>query len=247
MTTGIPYALYSTSQPPHEAGTGTVVAVSSTTLTILARGISFPAAYLESYANPVVGDLVKFSRQDASWVVDGKLAGVGTNQVFNFGFEQGAPATIPDGWILYSIAGAATAVGSVTGYAPEGVRELSVAAGGAAQDTYVYSQPISVVTGQQWAISALASANYPPATTPSATAQLYALWFANDTNLYPTTSAADTLVAQALNVGPDAAHSSVSGTVTVPAATSYLRVATRSVSAASIGVLWDAVIARRVG
>jgi len=234
----IPYAA--------EGGVGTVVAVSSTTLTILARGITFPAAYTRSYT-PVVGDLVYFNRQDASWIVIDALAGVGPNQVFNFSFEDGPPGTIPDGWFIANLSGAATATGVVTGYAPLGSRELSVNAGGAVQDTYVYSSPIPVAPGQTWAISALASATYPPATVPSADAALYALWFVNNTNLYPTTSAADTLVAQVNDVGPDASHSSVSGSVVVPAATNYLRVATRSMSAASISVLWDAVIARRIG
>lgn len=242
---GIPGAVGAVLPDAAEGGVGTVVAVSSTTLTILARGVTFPSAYLRQYT-PVVGDLVYFNRQGASWIALGALAGVGTNQVANFSFEDGAPNSLPNGWFLASIAGSATAIGAVTGFAPVGSRELSVAAGGASQDTYVYSSPISVAPGQQWALSALASAVYPPATSPSATASLYALWFANDTNLYPTTSAADTLVATAANVGPNAAHSSVSGTVTVPAATSYLRVATRSISAASISVLWDAVIARRV-
>lgn len=229
-----------------EGGVGTVVAVSSTTLTILARGVTFPAAYGRGYS-PVVGDLVYFNRQDSSWIVLDALAGVGPNQVFNFSFESGSPATVPDGWTVYNIAGAGTATSAITGYAPVGQRELSVAAGGGAQDTYVYSSPIPVVTGQTWAVSALASATYPPATAPSADAALYALWFANDTNLYPATSAADSLIAQVNDVGPDAAHSTVSGTVVVPAATAYLRVATRSISAASIAVLWDAVIARQIG
>ncbi len=228
-------------------GTGTVVAVSTTTLTLLARGVQFSAAYLASYGSPQVGDLVKFSRQDSTWCVDGKLAGVGPNEVFNFSFEDGGPGTVPDGWTVYNISGTGTATGAVTGFAPLGVRELSVSAGAAAQDTYVYSSPIPVVTGQQWAVSALASATYPSGATPTADAALYGLWFANSTNLYPTTSAADTLVAQVNDVGPDASHASVSGSVTVPAATTYMRVATRSISGASISMLWDAVIARRVG
>ncbi len=229
-----------------EGGVGTVVEVSSTTLTVLARGIAFPAAYTRSYS-PVVGDLVFFIRQDSSWIVIDAMAGVGTNQVFNFSFEAGGPGFIPDGWFLYNIAGAGTATGVITGYAPVGQRELAVAAGAGAQDTFVYSSPIAVVTGQQWAVSALASATYPAGALPTADAALYALWFVNDTNLYPTTSAADTLIAQVNDVGPDAAHSSVSGTVTVPAATNYMRVATRSISAASISVLWDAVVARQIG
>ena len=245
--TGIPTALFNTTPSSAEMGTGTVTGVTSTTLTVLARGVQFECAYLDSYLLPIVGDLVAFIRQDSTWLVLGRLAGVGPNMVENFSFELGGPGVIPTSWTQFQISGAGVATGVITGYAPDGVRELSVAAGGAAQDTYVYSAPISVVTGQQWAVSALTSAVYPSGATPTADAALYALWFANDTNLYPTTSAADTLISQINDVGPDASHASVSGQVTVPAATSFMRIATRSISAASISVLFDAVIARRIG
>lgn len=245
MTT-IPQAMLGAVPRSTEMGTGTVTAISATTLTVLARGVQFECAYLDRYT-PTVGDLVAFFRQDSTWLVADKLAGVGTNMIQNFSFELGGPNTIPTSWTQFQISGTGNATGVITGYAPDGVRELQVSAGNAAQDTYVYSAPISVLPGQTWAVSALASAVYPSGATPTADAALYGLWFANPTNLYPTTTSVDTLISQVNNVGPDALHSSVSGSVVVPGGAAYMRIATRSISAASISMLWDAVIARRIG
>lgn len=246
MTIMLPEAILGTRQIGSEMGTGTVVAVSSTTLQVLVRGTTITAAYVQSYTSPLAGDLVAFMRQDSTWLVLGRLAGVGANSVLNFSFEDdGETQSTPSNWNLANIAGAGTARPSLTGFAPAGSFELAVSSNGAAQDTYVYSNAIPVAPGQQWAISALASAVYPTATL-NATAAMYALWFVNSTNLYPTTSSADTLVAQAVNINAAPIHTSVSGTVTVPAATNFMRVATRSISPASEVVLFDVVIARRV-
>lgn len=241
---GIAGAYYEVTPRSCEMGRATVVAVSATTLTILTRGTSVEAAYLASYASPAVGDLVAFFRQDSTWLVPGRIAGVGSNEVDNFSFEDdGITGEVPSSWFLHQIAGATSAAAVSTGAAPAGLYELATIGGAAGQDVYVYSNPIPVTTGEQWAISGLASS-----TDATADAAIYALWFANDTNLYPTTTAADTLVAQVNNVGPLPVHSSVSGTVTVPGAgTEVMRVATRSISGASITMYWDALIARRVG
>jgi hypothetical protein len=242
----LPEAILGTRQLGAEMGTGTVVSVSATTLQVLARGTVIVAAYLARYVTPVVGDLVAFVRQDSTWLVLDRLAGVGANAVLNFSFEDdGDSPFVPSNWTLYNIAGVGTAHPSNTGFAPAGIFELAVSSNGAVQDTYVYSAPIPVAPGQQWALSALASAVYPTATL-NANAALYALWFANNTNLYPTTSSADTLVAQANNINAEPIHTSLSGTVTVPAATNFLRVATRAISPAAEVVLFDVVIARRV-
>lgn len=242
----LPEAILGTRQLGAEMGTGTVVSVSATTLQVLVRGTVIVAAYLARYITPVAGDLVAFVRQDSTWLVLDRLAGVGANAVLNFSFEDdGDSPFVPTNWTQYNIAGVGTAHPSLTGYAPAGLYELAVSSNGAPQDTYVYSAPIPVATGQQWALSALASAVYPTATL-NANAALYALWFVNNTNLYPTTSSADTLVAQANNINAAPIHTSLSGVVTVPAATNYMRVATRAISPAAEVVLFDVVIARRV-
>lgn len=229
-----------------ELANGTVTLVNANTLNVLVRGTTIQSAFIGTA--PPVGSLVALIRDRWTWLCLGALGGVSANRVQNFSFEDdGTILTVPSKWFLHQISGAGAPRTSQTGAAPEGLYELAVDAGIAAQDTYVYSSPISVVTGQQWSVSAFASAIYPPAAAITADAALYGLWFANDTNLYPTTSAADTLIAQANDIGPFPAHAAISGTVTVPAATTYMRVATRSLSAAGVTVLWDAVIARLIG
>lgn len=230
-----------------ELQTGTVTAVSATTLNVNIRGVTIKAAYLASYS-AVVGDLVAIARQDATHLVLGRLAGVGTNAVLNPSFEQdGAISGVPTSWNFSTLSGAPTVSVLQTGFAPDGLFELAVSAGAASQDSYVYSNPIAVSPGQQWAVSAFASAVYPSGAPQNATASLYGLWFADDTNLYPTTSSADTLIAQALNLSQAPVHASVSGNVTVPAGAAFMRVGLRSVSVAQIVMLWDLVTARRIG
>lgn len=246
MTT-VAEAIAQTTVRPAEMRLGTVTLVNTNSLQVLvAAGPSIQAAYLKGNT-PAVGDFVALIRQDATWLCLGALAGVGPNQVQNPSFEvDGAILTVPSKWFLAQLVGAGAPRVAQTGAAPDGLYELVVDANGATQDTYVYSSPISVAPGQQWSISGYTSATYPPGSPVTATGSLYALWFANDTNLYPTTSAADSLVATASNIGPFPFHNPVSGTVTVPAATTFMRVATRSGSAVSVSVEWDAVFARRI-
>lgn len=242
----LPEAIAAMQGPDVELATGTVTLVNANLLTVLVRGVNIQSAYVGTA--PEVGSLVALIRDRWTWLTLGQIGGVGLNEVLNFSFEaDGTILTVPSDWFLYQISGAGSARTAETGSAPDGLFELLVDAGAAAQDTYVYSSPISVVTGQQWSISAFASAAYPSGAPETSDAALYALWFANDTNLYPTTSAADSLVAQVNNLGPFPAHVSVAGTVVVPAATTYMRVATRSLSAAGATLIWDAVIARSIG
>jgi hypothetical protein len=72
-----------------------------------------------------------------------------------------------------------------------------------------------------------------------------ALWFANATNLYPTTSSADTLVTNDLDIPQYPPFRSLFQNVTVPAASPFMRVALRSTLAAGQGLVWDNVIARK--
>jgi hypothetical protein len=233
--------------PPTQFPTGTVTAVSSTALSVNVRGVTIQAAYLQGTVF-TVGDLVVLGRDDASWFVLGKQAGVGGNSVLNPSFEQdGVIAGTPTSWNFASLSGAPAVSVQATGYAVDGTYELVVAAGTATQDSYVYSNPIGVTTGQQWAVSAYATASYPVGAVANATAGVYALWFATDTNLYPTTSSADTLIGQVTNLSAAPVHASISGTVTVPAAAAYMRVALRSQSVASVALAWDLVTARRIG
>lgn len=248
MTT--PYDLAAAIQnvlPPEcEVMTGTVTLVNANLLTVLVRGTSIQAAYIGTAA-PALGTLVAVLRQDSTWLVLGPLGGVGPQQVLNPSFElDGVTVSTPSFWFVANIAGTGSAAAQKTGSAVDGSFELGVIAGGATQDTYVYSSPIAVAPGQIWSVSGFASATYPPATPFQADAALYGLWFANSTNLYPTTSAADTLIAQVNDLQPQPTHVSVAGNVTVPAATNFMRVATRSMSVAGVVMNWDAVFARRI-
>jgi hypothetical protein len=230
-----------------ELANGTVILVNANLLTVLVRGVTIQAAFVGD-TPPPEGSLVALIRDRWTWLCLGRLGGVGVNQVENFSFEDdGLILTTPSKWFLYQISGSGSASAAATGVAPAGTYELSVTAGGAAQDTYVYSSPISVVPGQQWSVSAFATAAYPSGAPITADAALYGLWFASSGSLYPATSAADTLISQTNDIGPFPTHVPVSGTVTVPAATTYMRIATRSLSAAGVTMYWDAVIARLIG
>lgn len=235
------------SQERHGKGrVGLVATVTSTSLTLLIGDSPVPSAYIDSYA-PQIGDLVAVLWQDSTLVTIGRLAGAGENLVVNPSFEDGGEnGGTPPSWFLAQLSGTATASTVDTGAAVSGTLELAVSSGAGASNTYVYSQPIPVTPGEQWALSGYTSAAYPSG-APTADAGLVALWFANDTNLYPTTAAADTVVATATDVGPLPTHASVSGTVTVPGAAAFMRVATRSTTAAAdITMYWDLITCRRV-
>lgn len=243
----LPDAVLSAIPRPAEFVTGEILAISTTTLTLLVRGVTITSAYVDTGVTLRVGDLVLAGRQDASWFTLGRLAGVGTNSVVNPSFEiDGTRSGTPTGWTTFAISGVATISTQQTGYAPSGLYELVVASGGVVTDTFVYSSPISVVPGQVWSLSALAAAIYPPGAPFDADIAIYALWFANDTNLYPTTSAPDTNVAQVNNIGPAPSHTSVSGNVTVPGGAVYMRVALRSILNVAITEVWDSVVSRRI-
>lgn len=247
--TGIAEAVLSAIPRPAEWWTGEVQTVSATTLTVLVRGTTVTAAYLDiPGASLSPGDLVLGARQDSSWFALWRLAGVGRNEIVNPSFEvDGEQTGTPTGWTTFVIAGAPVVSTQRTGYAPSGEFELAVSAGTAAQDTYVYSSPIAVTPGQTWAASAFATAVYPSGGTIDADVALYALWFANSTNLYPTTAAADTLIGQVNNIAGAPSQTSVSGTVTVPGGVAYMRIATRSITNAFRTIQWDSVVARRTG
>lgn len=246
---GTPAAIQETQPNDFEIVPGDVIARTATTMSVLVRGRTIDMAYIDlGAATPNAGDRVITGRNLASWFTIGRQAGVGSNQVSNFSFEQdGAITGTPSQWFLSNIAGTGTPSVLETAYAPAGRYEASLfASAGVAQDTLLYSAPISVATGQTWALSAYTAAVYPSGAALTATGALYGLWFANQTNLYPTTSAADTLVQSAtLSVGAPT-HFPISGTVTVPAATTFMRVGLRAGSAAGVSVLFDAVIARRL-
>lgn len=222
--------------------TGTVSSVSATTLNVIVGGTTITAAYLDSYA-PVVGDLVVVAKQDSSWVVLGRQAGVGPNLVENAGFEvDGETSGTPTDWFLYNEVGVATLQTLNVGTAPEGSFVLQINPDASARTTVIYSQPFGVEPGQQYAISAFAGG----VDADTGDVELHLLGFANNTDLMPTTTS-DVVAATVSNIPQPPPYTSISGTATVPAgATLFARVGLRSVLASGVGMQYDFVVARRI-
>lgn len=233
--------------PYAQLRTGTIVSFTANVAVVSVGGSQFEAAYVRG-AVLAAGDLVAVLRQDGSWFVLGAYAGVGPNllALANPSFENSLPGSFPASWFFANISGVGTPVVEENASAPDGDQVASVGSGdGLASNSYLYSQPIAVTTGDQFTLSAFAGGAYEPSDLHEADAAVVALWFANATNLYPTTSSADIVVATATDIVEAPPYTSVGGTVTAPV-TGYMRVALRSTVTATQRVLWDQVIARRI-
>lgn len=192
---------------------------------------------------PAAGTVVHLVRQDATWVAVGRIVGAGSNSVVNGGFEDQEPGGQPVHWVSYDISGVSSATVVDIDGAPEGDLAARVFTG-QASDHYLYSDPIPVNTGESWSISAFVGGDYAGG-PETGRARIDAMWFANSTDLFPTVSAASTNVADRLNVPQYPPFQVLSGTVTVPAATFFMRVALRSTLAAGQALVWDSVTTRR--
>lgn len=228
--------------------TGVVQLVDPMHAYVLVAETLIQAAYVRQ-SEPVVGDTVVVSRQGASWLVIGTTSVSGGNAVQNPSFELTDPGDLPTGWTLYNITNTSTAISvSYPERATDGSRLLEVAPDGVfTGQSFVYSQPISVVEAQVWELSAHVNGWYQnSAFADSADPGLYALWFDSVTDLYPTTISADTAVDTATNI-PDADFPMVlRGNATVPVNATFMRVGLRSAVAQYTALHWDQVTARRV-
>lgn len=205
------------------------------------------AAYVRQ-SEPVVGDLVAVMRQGASWFVAGTTSTTGGNLVENPSFEEFGDSLTPTDWTLYAVSGV-PAFRSIEApeLAVDGDRVLEVVgAPGAATTALAYSRAIAVGDGQVWEISAYADGHYPGDNPNTLDVNLYALWFANATDAYPTTSNADTLADSAVNIAETELMQIQRGTVTVPAGASFMRVGLRSAVSAYTAARWDFATARRI-
>lgn len=239
------YTLAAEDGPWSQLRTATVSSATANQAVIVAAGSSFSASFLEPY-QPAAGDLVAVLRQDASWVILGRIAGSGSNVVCNPSFEDSASGTFPTTWTAYDITGESAWSVAANAFAPDGDNVVSVSGdGGAATQAYLYSCAIPVAPGQVYQVSVYVGGSYDIDVPQTADAALFALWFAQDTDLYPTTSAADTSIATLNDVPGAPPFSTLSGQVTVPAATSYMRVALRSTLGPDQSLLWDFSLARR--
>jgi hypothetical protein len=227
--------------------TGTVVSWSPNLLEVSIGGTTYPAGFDrdKTYAP---GDLVVALGQIGSWVVLFALGGVGSNLLVNGNpsFEDSPPGSFPEDWFFSNISGTSIPVVEEQTGAPDGKQVASVTATtGAASVSYLYSQPINVNSGDQFAVSAFAGGGYEPTDAPEADAAVVALWFANDTNLYPTTSSADIVIASVTDLVEAPPYTSIGGTVTAPV-TGFMRIALRSGVKNTERVLWDQVIVREI-
>lgn len=232
-----------------ESRVGTVVSATPNSMFVDVGGTVISVGFLLPFTStavtpPAAGTVVQVIRQDASWVATGRLVGVGSNSILNPSFEDSGPGAQPVHWNSYNISGSSVASVIDIPNAPEGDLAVLVTSAQASVH-YLYSSPIPVNQGDVWSLSANVGGQY--ASLPyTADAAIVALWFANATNLYPTTSSADTLVTNDLDIPQYPPFRSLFQNVTVPAASPFMRVALRSTLAAGQGLVWDNVIARRV-
>jgi hypothetical protein len=240
-----PVALAAAPGPRAENRTGVVVgSASADTVTVVVAGTQIPARFLDDYF-PADGDLVSVMRQDSSWLVLGRIGGQGGNEVSGGSFEDDPIGMPPTDWTLYNLSSISVAIVSERADAPGGsqVARVFPVSGGLAE-SYLYSPPISVVPGEQWALGAFVGADYDPGATFDASASLVALWFANASDLYPTTVSADTTVATLAGVSQLPPFNGMSGIVNVPAGAAVMRVALRSSVSDLQALEWDLVTAR---
>lgn len=206
------------------------------------------AAYVRE-SEPEVGSTVAVMRQGASWFVIGTSSGSGGNLVENPSFEEIDSSLFPVSWTLYAISGVPSMQSVDVGedVAVEGSRVLEVVPDvGASSSNFVYSRPISVVPGQVWELSAYVNARYPGDNPNTLDVAVWGLWFANATDLYPTTSAADIQADTAPNIAETELMQILRGTVTVPVGAVFMRVGLRSAISAYTASRFDFVTARRI-
>ena len=247
MTSSTPEVIASQDGPYAEFRTGTVTSFAVNQAVVNIGGTVTPAAYLRG-AQFTAGDLVYVSRQSGSWVIHGALAGVGANLLAgaNASFEDSAPGTEPVLWFQANVSGVSGGLVQEVVGAPDGTRVASVGTlDTAAAVHYLYSQPIPVTAGWQFSVSASAAGDYQPADVATADAALVGLWFATSTNLYPTTSSADTVIVTATDLVQQPLYTTLSGTVSAPVS-GYMRLALRSSTVGGQRIFWDNVIMRRV-
>lgn len=231
-----------------ESRIGTVVLATPNSMFVNVGGTTIEVAFLRPFlatavTPPAAGTLVHLIRQDSTWVAQGVIIGAGSNAILNPSFELSAPGAAPAQWQSADVSGVSVATVVDVVQAPEGDYAVMVYSGQASVH-YLYSNPIPVTVGDVWSLSAFVGGEYAGG-PETADAALVALWFANATNLYPTTSSADIVVATSADVPQQPPYRTISGTVTAPV-TGFMRVALRSTLGADQALVWDSVIARKV-
>lgn len=249
-------ALISAAQISAEMRTGVVVDWNPSTLKVMIGGSTFDAAFLDSYNPPGVGDLVIAVRQNAAWLVLGRLAGNGANPnlVLNPDFDEGAIGSTPTNWTVQAWPGGPALATTITLQldpgSPGGGNVARQATNAVAQDTGLLSNYIPVNEGESYFISAYVAshsvtnlqANYP-------NVEIHAIWQTTSTEAFPGALADDSsMVANWVDVPESSPYKYIYGTATVPTGATFMRVGLRTNTAAGVtsgATQWDSVVCRR--
>lgn len=244
---GVPQQLTSMTGRFSRLRTGTVTLVDPFYATVTVGDTVIRAAYVRQ-SEPKVNDVVGVVRQGASWLVVGTSSVSGGNSVLNSSFETSGTGGVPPEWTLYNITNTSTSTDVADAKAVDGSSILEVAPrGNFSAISYTYSNPITVAQSEVWELSCYTWAVYSPGSAGQVSdPALYALWFGNASDIYPTTSSADTSVAAVSDLAQSDTPVVLRGTVTVPAATTFMRVALRCACTAYSALQFDWVTARRV-
>lgn len=231
--------------------TGTIESASGGTAVVVVGAASFEASIIVPFgidnpgaAVPAPGTLVMVGRQDSSWAVLGSILGASGNLIENGSFEASIPESFPEGWTLFNITGVNSAVVAADISPVSGSNAAAITTTSNPGASYLYSSPVAVNAGDVLQLSAFAGADYEEGTAITADASIYALWFATDTDTYPTTSSADTLVDSANDIPQVPPWTPLSGSVTAPV-TGYMRLALRSDITGDQTMYWDFAVVRR--
>jgi hypothetical protein len=249
---------------------GTVRTYDARLITVNVGGGTLVAMpYLRGY-QPLLGDLVTCVNQGAVWFCVGPATGSPPdNAVVNPSFETSGTGSMASGWGAYhdpsSTATASVTVQNVFGSSTVdgsqclrvGVTRVGVTDPQFSFDS-IYSSPIAVTPGDRWSAAAhVQRQDDTQAVTPaSVIAGVFLSWYSNNTDVYPTTSAANSAQSiVAIDNAPGwallGAATSPTG-ITVPGAANFMRVILYSeilfpLSFISTAPLyWDLVIARKV-
>lgn len=228
--------------PWAQVRTGTVATANENSASIVVGGTSFTASFISPYV-PEPGHLVAVIRQDSSWIILGRIAGSGANLILNGSFEDTPDGTFPSDWEQYDITSATSVAVNATENAVDGLNVVEMFTAAVTAESYLYSSPVPVTTGDTLSLSAYVGAVLGTNPYVQVDASLYALWFALSTDLYPTTSSADTLIASVTEVPVAPPFTPLSGPVTSPV-TGFMRLALRSTVADTTGLQWDFAIVR---
>lgn len=243
--------------------TGVVTSWDTSLISVQVGGTPLPGMpYAHTY-QPILGDIVTVFGSGSVWFCLGAAAGSPPdNVVVNPSFEQGTIGAMPTGWGNYHLVGSATSIVDTeawTGGVPlNGVQVLSVAASGSGarfSDDFTYSSPFKVNPGEVWAVAAYAQAQTFSA-GDAVIGGVYLTYYANNTDVYPTTSAANSGGAFA-ELGVSASWSLIGSTspqgIVIPGGAVYARLTletqiTANALAAGLGpiVNWDGALARKV-